>query len=115
MPDGAIVGTSAREADAMTAVGTAEIGKLRFRKTAVGQHDEITRAVEQVCRPPVGLDDTTSVPSLSTIQSPTSYGLLRLSAMPENTSASVLCKARPRMIAKTPDVAINVPTGAPKT
>ena len=32
--------------------------------------------------------------------------------MPEKTSLSVLCKARPRMMATTPDVAMSVPTGA---
>jgi hypothetical protein len=35
--------------------------------------------------------------------------------MPEKTSLSVLCIAMPRTIAKTPEVAISVPTGALKT
>ena len=35
--------------------------------------------------------------------------------MPEKTSLNVLCMARPRMIAKTPDVATSVPIGALKT
>ncbi len=42
-------------------------------------------------------------------------GPLIFSAMPENRSASVLCSARPRTMATTPDVAMSVPTGTEKT
>jgi hypothetical protein len=35
--------------------------------------------------------------------------------MPEKTSLSVFWSASPSMMAKTPEVAISVPTGMPKT
>ena len=60
------------ELHAVTAVGAAELVSLRLGQTAVGQHDEIVRAVEQVGRPPVGLDHTSFDAVVSTIQSPTS-------------------------------------------
>ncbi len=56
-----------------------------------------------------------SVPSLRTIQSPIAKGRPSVMAMPENTSPSVFCRARPRMMAMTPEVATRVPIGMPKT
>ena len=46
------------------------------------------------------------IPESTWIQSPTRKGRCRLSAMPENRSASVLCSARPMTTPKTPEAVI---------
>ena len=55
-----------------------------------------------------------SVPSME-IQSPSWYGLVVLSTIPENTSLRVLCNARPTMIATAPEVASTPLTGRSST
>ncbi|MNP76531.1 hypothetical protein D3C76_1737840 [compost metagenome] len=52
-----------------------------------------------------------SVPSME-IESPIWYGRVVFSTMPLNTSARVLCSARPMTMAITPDVASRPLTGS---
>ena len=99
----------------MAAVGAAEIGDLSLGQVAVRQNDEVIGRVEQAGATPIGLDDASLVAIAQHDPVADLVGAAEIEGDAREDVCSVFCRARPRMMANTPDVAIKVPTGTLKT
>ena len=76
-----------------------------FAIDAVGHGREVVAVGADLDRAPVDLDDLASMAPSTETRSPIENGRSMPTAMPANTSESVLCRARPRTMAMTPEVA----------